>query len=270
VIEANMSRDIHLNIISKYSSFDITSIPMDNIFNRLEYDDELKITINLDDNNIIKSKEDSSKAITSVILNLVKYKLLNDYISEIYNYIDEKDSEHIKKIAVIKFREIENDIEESIMCKVIEHLDSNMQLNLKGFLNFRLKDVLERIYMIAEISAEEYLISKDQDEFTEVLKHFIALHESKIDYLKVYINPDYTFDLYDKEGNIVKGIEDEEITNIMLKENMNYEDFFISTLLSLCPKVIEILDLTNTKSSKELITMIKSIFQDKVKEVYKN
>ncbi|MGO0916460.1 hypothetical protein ACTPEM_25735 [Clostridioides difficile] len=39
-------------------------------------------------------------------------------------------------------------------------------------------------------------------------------------------------------------IDDEEIINMVIRENLNYEDFLISTLLTLCPKKIEILDLT--------------------------
>ena len=30
-----------------------------------------------------------------------------------------------------------------------------------------------------------------------------------------------------------------------IKENLNYEDFLISTLLTLCPKKVQILDLLN-------------------------
>ena len=50
---------------------------------------------------------------------------------------------------------------------------------------------------------------------------------------------------------------------MVIKENLNYEDFLISTLLHLCPKKIEILDSLNNNSSKEIIETIKSIFGDK-------
>ena len=52
--------------------------------------------------------------------------------------------------------------------------------------------------------------------------------------------------------------------NIMIKENLNYEDFLMSNLLTLCPGKIEIIDSLNNNSSKEIIEIIKSIFGDKV------
>ena len=52
--------------------------------------------------------------------------------------------------------------------------------------------------------------------------------------------------------------------NMIIKENLNYEDFLMSNLLTLCPSKIEIIDSLNNNSSKEIIEIIKSIFGDKV------
>ena len=55
-----------------------------------------------------------------------------------------------------------------------------------------------------------------------------------------------------------------------IKEDLNYEDFLISTLLTLCPKKVQILDLLNDESSKLVIETIKSIFGDRVSIIFKN
>ncbi|HBG0360802.1 TPA: hypothetical protein KPE04_003659, partial [Clostridioides difficile] len=52
--------------------------------------------------------------------------------------------------------------------------------------------------------------------------------------------------------------------------NLNYEDFLISTLLTLCPKKIEILDLLNNNCSKEIIDTVEAIFENKVSIIMEN
>ncbi|WP_270659369.1 sporulation protein YtxC, partial [Paraclostridium bifermentans] len=63
---------------------------------------------------------------------------------------------------------------------------------------------------------------------------------------------------------------DEELINMFIKENLNYEDFLISTLLSLCPNHIIIYDSLQTNSSREIIDTIKAIFEEKVEEKNKS
>ena len=88
--------------------------------------------------------------------------------------------------------------------------------------------------------------------------------KEKLELLRIHIKEDNSFILYDKYGNEIDSINDEEIMNIMIKENLNYEDFLMSNLLTLCPGKIEIIDSLNNNSSKEIIEIIKSIFGDKV------
>ena len=57
---------------------------------------------------------------------------------------------------------------------------------------------------------------------------------------------------------------------MFIKENLNYEDFLISTLLSLCPNHIIIYDSLQTNSSREIIDTIKAIFEEKVEEKNKS
>jgi hypothetical protein len=57
---------------------------------------------------------------------------------------------------------------------------------------------------------------------------------------------------------------------LVIEENMNYEDYLISTLLAICPKKIEILDSLNNELSQLAIKTIQSIFEDKVSVILKN
>ena len=85
--------------------------------------------------------------------------------------------------------------------------------------------------------------------------------------MKIYIKKDNTFVLCDKNDNPIENENDEELINMFIKENLNYEDFLISTLLSLCPKEILIYNIDNGNISKEIVETIKLIFEGRVKEV---
>ena len=123
---------------------------------------------------------------------------------------------------------------------------------------------------ITDIALEEYLSEKEQSEFVNVLKYFIDMQETKVDLLVVNILENGSFVLYDGEGNKIDNIDDEEIINMAIKEDLNYEDFLISTLLTLCPKKVQILDLLNDDFSELVIETIKSIFGDRVSIIFKN
>ena len=95
------------------------------------------------------------------------------------------------------------------------------------------------------------------------------MQETKVDLLVVNILENGSFVLYDGEGNKIDNIDDEEIINMAIKEDLNYEDFLISTLLTLCPKKVQILDLLNDDFSELVIETIKSIFGDRVSIIFK-
>ncbi|KAK2219524.1 hypothetical protein XC21_02585, partial [Clostridioides difficile] len=159
---------------------------------------------------------------------------------------------------------------ETVFTRVRNYIEENDFINVEGFIRFRMREFMKYISAIGDIAVEEYLIKKDQDEFIRVLKYFIDTQEEKIDLLKVHIMEDNTFVLYDKNGNKIDSIDDEEIINMVIRENLNYEDFLISTLLTLCPKKIEILDLLNNNCSKEIIDTVEAIFENKVSIIMEN
>ena len=127
-----------------------------------------------------------------------------------------------------------------------------------------MKEFKNYLSAIVDLAWEDYFIKKDQDEFINVLKYFVEIQQEKLELLRIHIKQDNSFILYDKDGNEIDSINDEEMMSILIEENLNYEDFLMSNLLTLCPSKIEIIDSLNNSSSKEIIETIKSIFGDKV------
>ncbi|MGL6107287.1 putative sporulation protein YtxC [Romboutsia sp.] len=261
-------KDIHLSLLHKDKTCAINLLNNERISKKMiSNDDLLEIVISSEGKENINDEE-IAQEITSLIVTIMKEQLLKEYIIKEYseNYKDEQG--YIYKGSIELFNQKEAFIKKSVYIKVYNYILNNDYINIEGFVKFRMKELGKYISDVVDVALEEYLIKKDQDEFISVLKYFIEIQEEKLDLLKVHIKEDNSFILYDKNNNKIDNIDDEEIINMVIQENLNYEDFLISTLLTLCPKKIEILDDLNNNCSMEIIDTIKSIFGDRVSSTY--
>ncbi|HSQ88953.1 putative sporulation protein YtxC [Romboutsia sp.] len=263
-------KNIHLSLSQQDKVYAMKFLNSNNLKKELKYDNEL-IEIEVSSNSKERiNTETITEEITNLIINIMKDKLLKEYILKQYNdtYFNEKEKIYVYSLDL--FKEQEPLIRDSIYNKVYNYILNNNYINIEGFVKFRMKEFMSYISNIGDIAVEEYIMKKDQDEFINVLKYFVEIQDEKIDLLRVHIMKDDSFILYDKNGKIIDNIDDEEIINMVIQENLNYEDFLISTLLTLCPGTIEILDTLNNNSSKEITETIKSIFGDRVTSIYQN
>lgn len=257
-------KDIHLSLLQQDKVSAMKFLSNDKLKKELmENDEQIEIVVSSDDMNGLYNEE-LAEEITDLIINIMKDKLLKDYIMKEYSktYID--DYEYIYMYSLELFNQKESIIRQSVYIRVYNYILNNNYINIDGFVQFRMKDFSKYISDVVDVALEEYLIKKDQDEFISVLKYFIDIQEEKLNLLRVHIKGDNSFILYDENGKKIDNIADEELINMVIEENLNYEDFLISTLLTLCPKKIEILDSLKNNSSIEIIETIKSIFGDRV------
>lgn len=263
-------KDIHLSLLPQYKMQATKFLNDNRLKKQLTYNDDVIEVVISTDAKDTQDIEEVCEGITSLIISIMKDKLLKEYVLKNYSDTYEYDKDEIYIYSLEIFNQKEPFIRDTILTRVYNYILNNDHLNIDGFVKFRIKEFMKYIPAIGDIAVEEYLIKKDQDEFIDVLKYFIDIQEEKIDLLRVHITTDNYFILYDKDGNRIDSTDDEEIVNMVIKENLNYEDFLISTLLTLCPKKIEILDSMNSNSSKEIIDTIKSIFVGKVSVILQN
>lgn len=257
-------KNIRLSLLNQYSIPVIDLLNNNKLSKELKYNDEdIEVVINIEEDDEVNIEE-ASEEITSLIVGIMQNTLLRDYVLKHYNDISSEDKEKIYVYALNLFMDKEAIIRETVHNKIQNYIISNDFINIDGFLKFRVKEFGKYISTISDRALEEYTMKKDQDEFVNVLKYFINMQEERIDYVKIHIVDESYIILLDKDGKRIEGIEDEEILNMVIQENLNYEDFLISTLLTLCPKKIEIIDSLNNNSSKEIIETIESIFDDRV------
>ncbi|CAH2212342.1 putative sporulation protein YtxC [Tepidibacter aestuarii] len=202
--------------------------------------------------------------LTNFIINTVKNKVLKEVVNTSYRntYLSEVDN--IYKCSLGLFNSKEKEIKQILFNRMYTYLSDNDYLNINGFIKFRLRDFMDYVLELKDRGFEEYLIEKDYNEFINLLKYFVDVQEEKIDILKLYIEKDGTFKLYDKHDRNLEENYIEDIFNIALKQNMNEEDFLISALITLCPKQIYIQDNLENNVSKEIIETINAIFEGRV------
>lgn len=208
--------------------------------------------------------EQITDEIVDLIIDIMENKLIRKYVIKKYSTQSSEEIQNIYMCALNIFKERYFVIKKSLAEKIDDYILNDDYINIEGFVKFRMKEFNNYISTIVDLAWEEYFIQKDQEEFINVLKYFVNIQQEKLDLLRIHIKEDNSFVLYDKNGNEIDSINDEDIMNMIIKENLNYEDFLMSNLLTLCPSKIEIIDSLNNNSSKEIIEIIKSIFGDKV------
>lgn len=216
----------------------------------------------------MENKEQITNKIIELILSILKNKNLKEYISSNYRNLNDEEKDKVYLEAMYLLDKKEPFIINTIYDKVVEFIDIGESLDIDGFFRFRMRDFMVYISIISDIALEEYLIKRDKNQFINTLKYFIESQDSKIDLLIIHIMEDGDFKFYDEYGIEIKN-NTEDMINMILKEDLKYEDFLISTLITLCPKRIEIIDNLKNEVSEEIIQNLKIIFQDNMKITYK-
>lgn len=230
------------------------------------------------DMNKVMSCDKLCDGISDLIINIIRKKNLKNYIWKNYTKIEDKEKQNVYVEAQTIFNKKKDFIKETVYNKVYDfvkdnddlNLDINLDLDIEGFFKFRMKDFMSYISIISDIALEEHLIKRDKKEFLDSLKYFIDIQEEKIEFLKITITKEGLFILSDANGKMLEELNNQELINIAMQENLNKEDILISAVMTLCPKKIEIQDSLKDNKSKEIIEILKLIFEGRVTEVYMN
>ncbi|GAA0124678.1 putative sporulation protein YtxC [Clostridium senegalense] len=200
-------------------------------------------------------------------------KNLSKYLVDNFYFLKCEDIIEIKKEVLNILQKENSPINENmiyymnrkndIVDKIVLFLEENNDINIDGFIKFRMKQFSCEIQDIIEKIVEKFMVEKEYDEFIKLLKYFIDVQESKIDELHIIINNDGNYALVDKLGeDVLQSIMDElSVDNLNL--NVTIEDLIISGLITTAPQKVIMHCVQNCKS-KELIETIKKVFGDRV------
>lgn len=224
---------------------------------------ELKqqLAVFLDEKENLKKKADKNAIIDMVASHIAK---VNDqrqvvrFVSENFKYHD-----HINRTELLSVLNTalmqDKKREDSLKKTLADYLAKHSKLNIEGFLNFRLKEYNAFLNDSLENIAEDYLVEKEYEDFISLLSYFVEAQEPLLYQVHVLPCGEERYRLFDENGV--------EMTNFCLREflgetageQVNYDDFLLSTLISLAPKKI-VLHHPASVQSRNVILTIQRVF----------
>lgn len=198
---------------------------------------------------------------------------INKHLSETYSFLNYKDIAIINDV-VHKVLNEEVAIDETmIFCmnrkndalqKIIGCLYQVEELNVKGFLNFRTKELNKDIIAMVERIVEKYMVEKEYNEFISLLKYFVEVQDCKLERVDLFVGKNGSdYILRDDDGNDMMASLLNELCENKTMEEISKDDLIISGLITTCPRKIVIHSSARCKN-KELINTIQNVFESRV------
>lgn len=151
--------------------------------------------------------------------------------------------------------------------KIIDCVKENEEININGFVMFRMKELEIYLENIIEKMVEDHMVEKEYDEFIKLLQYFVNIQESRIDELNIIIDIEGRYILRDKDGNdITESFMSDMHKNKMnteLLNGVNFEDMLISNLITYCPEKI-VIHCPENSFNQEIINTISKVFIQRV------
>lgn len=156
----------------------------------------------------------------------------------------------------------------NILGKIQSCIEENNEININGFIRFRLKDLLMDFEMIVDRVVERHMVEKEYNEFIKLLKYFVDVQESKIDEVHIFINKLGNYTILDGKHNDVYDLFLDDLNDFNMSiMTINKDDLLISGLITNSPNKIVIHGHQNSLNI-EIIETIKQVFEDKVEFCY--
>ena len=221
----NISKIISDDIFIKKKKFKI----YDNIF------------IHYKGNNINTFYEKLSNYITESIINTYENEILNKLLMSNYFYFLDYEQIEIKNIIDELISSDEHSRrKELINISLKEYFkEGNKKMILDGFITFRLKDYIEVLDYVVDLSVNNYLIKREYFEFIKLLKKYLEKQKSTCDIVHlIYLNNESI--LLDSSFNIINTSLDTSFLNKYSNIEFSSNDYSLNTLLNIVPKKLYI------------------------------
>lgn len=213
-----------------------------------------------------------SEVLADVIIGYYELRFLKKIIKENFFYLNESEQcsvmENARKLlkgdSFVKPGGFYSASRKSrIMRNILEYLNSENEINVEGFIQFRMNAYINNLNATAERALEIFVAEKEYNEFIKLLRYFVDIQECKIDTVHLYQSEDGRYLLYDERNNRISSEYFDELRAEILDETINYDDLLISTLITISPNKIMIHDPEGFKN-RELLQTIMNVFEEKI------
>ncbi|EJW16498.1 putative sporulation protein YtxC [Paenibacillus alvei] len=142
------------------------------------------------------------------------------------------------------------------------YLEDHTDLNVEGFIQFRLRHYLSELREVVDYAIDEYVLERQYQEFIGLLKYFVFIQETKIPLAHLMHKGGHEFTLLDED---LQPLEPKHVMNGMVVEMIDYdmemEDMIVSTLINVSPQNIII---HTREPDSQVIKTIQQIFESRV------
>jgi len=142
----------------------------------------------------------------------------------------------------------------------------NNEINIEGFLNFRIEFLNRIIQKEIEKEIRKRRIEREYDNFISLLKYYVSIQKTKTSKVSVEILPENDFRILDENSvDITQNLKFEFIEDMRVNngEKIKNDDLLISILIYLSPQKIIFQNWNNLKNY-EIKKTIQDVFENKI------
>ena len=214
-----------------------------------------------------------SNILYRIVIDYYRKREMFEFITDNYFFLKQSEILEVEnKILKVLNCEAACKDEDSIYClnrinniieKIRQRIGEKQEINVDGFITFRLRMLREDIEKIVDKVVEKYMVEKEYEEFVRLLKYFVDIQECKIEKIIISIEAGSHYIIKDEYGKDLYKDFLKELTGDENDFDINIEDILISGLITSSPKNIIIYGKRNC-NNKEFLETIKNVFGDRV------
>ncbi len=146
--------------------------------------------------------------------------------------------------------------------KIKKLMKENREVNIDGFITFRMKELNNDFTYILNRIVEGYIVEREYDEFISLLRYFVELQEPKIEEVNIIIDEMGEYYYRDNKNKDIKAYLTGELFDF--KQGVaDDDDMLIGALISNPPQKI-IIHCVENAINEEIIDTIIKVFSDRV------
>ena len=210
------------------------------------------------------SIQNFSLFISNLIITIYERVLIKKIIKKNYFYFSDYEQLQISNISSSIIDDNSQSKDDLVFISVYDYIKNNPSMILSGFINFRLKDYIEVLEYLVDLSVNNFIINREYDKFITLLRDYINSEPSKIDVINlVYLNQEAI--LLDKNKNIIP-IDNNIVDSKYLSDiSFSTNDYVLNTVLNLLPNKLYVHVLSQ---EDEFLKTLKNIFSNKISICY--
>ncbi|WP_366922638.1 putative sporulation protein YtxC [Metallumcola ferriviriculae] len=217
-----------------------------------------------------RCNEKLAQILTKLVIDNLEHKLVYNIIKNHYYYFnrDERKEVLLRALQMLGNTAQETEVRlriEDVSAQIEKYLDQNKEINMEGFINFRLKDYQRVLTDVIDKAVDDYLMEKEYDEFIQLLQYFVDIQDPRIDTVNVLLKNDGVFELFDGKNDPIDNDYLEGFILEMTDNEINYEDLLISALITIAPRKV-ILHNSIGPNTYDAIRTIKKVFGKRAEE----